>query len=633
METGTQMTGMRQLQCPPEIRLMNQKGWTDSVPATVGKTEMIGEVLRLAYRRAGLAAAALAVACAAAPAVLAEPLARIEGVDDESLREALYEAIGEADEPAETRWRARERARQAAERIRLYLESRGYYGTLVDARLSEETTALVRVRPGEQFTFESIEVVYDTPHAGTPRPGEDITGALGVSEGEPVLARSVIQAENRILQALRNSGWVNAKSGEREIVVDHASQTAHATFRFETDEYILFGPPQLAGGLANLRESYVARLAPYEVGEPASKAMLDEYALRLQNLDTVSIADARIAYDAQGRQRPVDIRMEPVPRHTLGLSARFSTSEGFGAQVEWLRRNMFRRDETLTLDVRAATIESGAEARLHMPHWQRYNQALTATAEALAERTDAFDQDSVAAGIHLSRVVTEHLTASAGAEVRVASIDDARGQRNLNTFSFPLEAVYDRRDSVLNPSKGFYTDLRVRPGITTGDEEAQYVRMVSEIRSYYALFDDLILAGRLRGGLLTGANAREVPADQRFFAGGGGSVRGYEYQSISPPLLNVDTGEEEPFGGRSLVETSVELRWRRSERFGFVGFVDAGMAGRDLTPDVSETQYAAGIGLRYFPGFGPIRADIATPLNPREDDDPIHFYISVGQAF
>lgn len=594
---------------------------------------MIGEVLRLTCRHAGLAAAALALACLTAPSVLAEPLARIEGVEQESLREALYDTIGQVDAPAETRWRARERARQAAERIRLYLDSQGYYGALVDARLGEDATALVRVRPGEQFTFESIELVYDAPQADTPRPGEEITGAFAVSQGDPVLARSVIQAENQILQALRNSGWVGAELGAHEIIVDHASQTARATFRFETGEYILFGPPQLAGGLADLREGYVRRLAPYEVGEPASKAKLDEYALRLQNLETVSIADARIAHDAEGRQRPVDIRMEPVPRHTLGLSARYSTSEGFGGQVEWVRRNMFRRDETLTLDLRAATIESGAQARLHMPHWQRFNQALTLTAEALAERTDAFDQDSVAAGIHLSRVVTGHLTASAGAEVRIASIEDARGERDLNTFSFPLEAVYDERDNVLDPSEGFYADLRIRPGITTGDEEAQYVRMVSEVRGYFPFSEDIILAGRLRGGLLTGANAKEVPADQRFFAGGGGSVRGYEYQSITPPLLNIETGEEEPFGGRSLLETSVELRWRRSERLGFVGFVDAGMAGRDLTPDVSETQYAAGIGVRYFPGFGPIRADIATPLNPRPGDDPVHFYVSIGQAF
>lgn len=594
---------------------------------------MIDVVLRLMRRPAGLTAAAIIAVCAGTSAVFGAPLAQIEGVEDESLRAALYETIGEADAPAETRWRARERARQAAERIRLYLESRGYYAALVDGRLGAGTTALVRVRPGAQFTFESIETVYQTPGPDTPHPGEDITEELGLQQGEPVLARSVIQAENRVLQALRNSGWVRAEQGNREIIVDHETQTARAIFRFETGEYVLFGPPQLAGGLADLRESYVARLAPFEVGEPASKAKLDEYALRLQNLNTVSIADARIAYDAPGRQRPVDIRMEPVPRHTLGLSARYSTSEGFGGEVEWIRRNMFRRDETLTLDLRAATIESGAHARLHMPHWQRFNQALTLTAEALAERTDAFDQDSVAGGLHLSRVITDNLTASAGAEVRIASIDDARGQRDLNTFSFPVETVYDGRNNVLNPSEGIYADLRIRPGITTGDEEAQYVRAVSELRGYYALSGDVVLAGRVRGGLLTGANAREVPADQRFFAGGGGSVRGYEYQSISPPLLNIETGEEEPFGGRSLLETSFEVRWRRSERLGFVGFVDAGMAGRDLTPDVSETQYAAGIGVRYFPGFGPIRADIATPLNPREGDDPVHFYISIGQAF
>ncbi|TGY90405.1 outer membrane protein assembly factor [Marinicauda algicola] len=594
---------------------------------------MLAELFRSTRARVRLAAAAMLAVCAASPDAFADPVAQIEGVEDAALREALYETIGEADAPPETRWRARERARQAAERIRLYLESRGYYAALVDARLGDDTTPLVRVRPGEPFTFGEIDVEYETPSPDTPRPGADITGELGLEAGDRLLAAEVIRAESRILQALRNSGWIHAETGAREIIVDHATQTARATFRFRTGDYVLFGPPQLAGGLANLRESYVARLAPYEVGEPASKARLDEYARRLQGLDTVSIADVRIAYDASGRQRPVDVRMEPVPRHTLALSARYSTSEGFGGETEWIRRNMFRRDETLRVNLLAATIASGIDTRLHMPHWRRYNQALTLNAEALAERTDAFDQDSIGLGASLSRVVSDALTVSAGAEARIAQIDDARGKRDLNTFSFPVEAVYDGRDSVLDPSEGLYADLRVRPGLTTGDEETRYVRMVAELRGYHDIADDIVLAARVRGGMLTGAGVEEVPADQRFFAGGGGSVRGYEYQSISPPLLNIETGEEEPFGGRSLVEASVEARWRRSERLGFVAFLDAGMAGRDISPDLSETQYAAGIGVRYFPGFGPIRADIATPLNPREGDDPVHFYISIGQAF
>lgn len=583
------------------------------------------------FARALLGAAFFA--CALAAAAEAAPLARIEGVEDPALRRALYETIGETDEPAESRWRARERARQAAERIRRYLESRGYYAALVDARLGENDTSLVRVRPGVQFEFGAIEIEFDTPSPDTPRPGEDIREQLGLGEGEAALAQSVIDAEARVLAALRNNGWIYAEAGDRKIVVDHETKTARATFRFDTGPYVLFGPPQRAGGLAELDQVYIERLAPYEVGEPASRAQLDEYVSRLQSLNIVSLADVRVAPDSEDRQRPVDVRMEPRERHTLGLSASWSTDNGFGGAAEWTRRNMWQRDELLTVDLRAATLASGIEARLEFPNWKRYQQTLVLNAHALAERTDAFDQDSVGFSAGVSRVVTDALTISAGADVILARVEDARGERDLATFSFPLEAVYDARNAVLNPTDGIYADLRIRPGITTGDESTQYVRTVAEVRGYHGLSENLTLAGRVRMGALFGASAEAVPANQRFFAGGGGSVRGYEYQSISPPLLNVFTGRIEPFGGRSLLETSVEARYRYSERIGIVAFVDGGIAGRDITPRVEDMQYAFGVGARYFPGFGPIRVDVATPLNPRQEDDALHVYISIGQAF
>ncbi|WP_375284882.1 autotransporter assembly complex protein TamA [Marinicauda pacifica] len=579
-----------------------------------------------------LSGAAL-LACALCAPALGKPQARIEGVEDAALRDALYQTIGEAEEEAESRWAARDMAQQAAERIRLYLESRGYYAALVDPRLGENDTPLVRVRPGVQFVFESVDVAFDVPADSERAPGAEIESELGLQAGRPVLASAVIDAENRVLTALRNSGWIQAETGNREIIVDHATEAARATFAYDTGPFLRFGTPQLAGGLADLDEEYVRRLAPFEAGEPASKAQLEEYNQRLQNLEIVALADTRLAPNATGVQRPVDVRMEPVPRHTLAVAARFSTDRGAGGQVEWIRRNMFNRDETLTLDVSAATLQSGVEATLQMPHWRRYNQALTLTGAALAERTDAYDQDALSAGAALSRVLTDELTVSAGIDTQIARVEDARGERDLATVTLPLEAVFDMRDSVLNPLDGVYTELRVRPGMSFGDEEARYVRSVFGLRGYQTFGESWTLAARVRLGALFGATAQEVPPTQRFYAGGGGSIRGYEYQSVSPPLLDEVTGREEPFGGRSLFETSAELRYRWSDRLGFVTFVDGGIAGRELSPDFGEMQYAAGFGVRYYPGFGPIRADIATPLNPRDGDDPVHFYISIGQAF
>ena len=126
-----------------------------------------------------------------------------------------------------------------------------------------------------------------------------------------------------------------------------------------------------------------------------------------------------------------------------------------------------------------------------------------------------------------------------------------------------------------------------------------------------------------------GESAATLPADKRFYAGGGGSVRGYGFQKVGPLDENRD-----PLGGRSLLELSGELRIRVTEKIGLVPFIDGGaVSGEPYRNFQSGMQWAGGLGLRYFTGFGPLRLDLATPINPRHGDSVIEFYVSFGQAF
>jgi translocation and assembly module TamA len=128
---------------------------------------------------------------------------------------------------------------------------------------------------------------------------------------------------------------------------------------------------------------------------------------------------------------------------------------------------------------------------------------------------------------------------------------------------------------------------------------------------------------------VSGASLGDIPSNHRFYAGGGGSVRGYRYRSLSP--LG-PTGEV--IGGRSLFEASIETRIKITDTIGLVPFLDMGGAFESAFPDFDEPlRYAAGLGLRYYTAVGPIRLDLATPLNPREGDKPLAFYIGIGQAF
>ena len=135
-------------------------------------------------------------------------------------------------------------------------------------------------------------------------------------------------------------------------------------------------------------------------------------------------------------------------------------------------------------------------------------------------------------------------------------------------------------------------------------------------------------AARIGFGSLAGADLENIPANRRFFAGGGGSVRGYAFRSLSPMRAG------EPIGGRSLLEGSLEARIRITDTIGIVPFIDAGGAFRESYPDFGERlRFSAGLGLRYYTGIGPIRLDVAIPLQKVAGQRGYGVYLGIGQAF
>ncbi|PIW30270.1 MAG: hypothetical protein COW29_04345 [Rhodobacterales bacterium CG15_BIG_FIL_POST_REV_8_21_14_020_59_13] len=215
-----------------------------------------------------------------------------------------------------------------------------------------------------------------------------------------------------------------------------------------------------------------------------------------------------------------------------------------------------------------------------------------------------------------------------GALGDISRVTDASGERDINSLRLTSALAFDQRDDPLDPRSGVQAAIWVNPGYNFGDAEATYVQ--TEIRSsaYYPLSNHFTAAARIRLGTIIGATVTDIAADQRFYAGGGGSARGYEYQSLTP--VGPDGA---PAGGLSVTELNTELRWRGEGRWGAVAFVDTAFAGASQTPEFDTLRTGIGLGLRYYFDFAPVRFDLATPLDRRSGEDPIHVYISIGQAF
>jgi translocation and assembly module TamA len=195
--------------------------------------------------------------------------------------------------------------------------------------------------------------------------------------------------------------------------------------------------------------------------------------------------------------------------------------------------------------------------------------------------------------------------------------------------SLPSQLDYDARDSKLDPTRGLRGTLDAEPLYDIlGNTPALVAK--GTLSSYLALGanDRMVIAARGSTGSIAGGSLEDIPATRRFYLGGGGSIRGYEYRSVGPKI------GDEVVGGLSFWEASLELRYRLTESWGIVPFIDAGAAYEDSIPDFSEDiRVGAGIGVRYFTPLGPIRFDVAVPLDPEGNDPAVAFYVGLGQAF
>jgi translocation and assembly module TamA len=127
--------------------------------------------------------------------------------------------------------------------------------------------------------------------------------------------------------------------------------------------------------------------------------------------------------------------------------------------------------------------------------------------------------------------------------------------------------------------------------------------------------------------MINGAERAQIAPSRRFYGGGGGSVRGFGFQELGPK----DPGNR-PIGGRSLVEAAAEVRYRFGN-YGIVGFLDGGQVYTSSLPGFTDWRFGVGIGGRFYTNFGPMRLDIATPLNRKPGESRLAVYVSIGQAF
>jgi translocation and assembly module TamA len=517
------------------------------------------------------------------------------------------------------------------------LRAEGYFGATFDTSVSPapgprgSVIVYLKVVPGKRFVFGKVV----TPGA----PG--IIGPLnmrsaGVYEGAPAISDAILDAEARMKVALPRAGYPFFEFGDLDVLVDHATQHVDVTLPVTSGKKARFGKLTFTSTDV-AKPTHLKNLARFKENETYDAREIDD--LREALLSTSLYANLNVRTVVRADNPEIaDILVDgtPAKTRTIAVTGGYGTSEGPKIEASWQHRNLFGGEERVTLLGRAGTIEQTLRADFQKSNFHKRDQNLIGRAVFARKNTDAFDSLSTefAAGIERvsERIFQKRWIYSVSGELLLNRERITGGTRETYyVASLPGTVRYDGSNDLFDPSRGYRLAAVVIPEISFRNGVSTYA--VTELSgSYYKTFGEkypITFAARVRAGSIIGAALDDISATRRFYSGGGGSIRGFNYQGVGP--VNPLTGA--PVGGRSLSEASLELRIKATDTIGIVPFVDGGNVYPGITPKVSGYRFGVGVGVRYYTAFAPVRVDIARALGRRTGDPKFAVYVSIGQSF
>jgi translocation and assembly module TamA len=541
-----------------------------------------------------------------------------------------------------------ERARQDVERFQTVLRSFGYYAAQVEvtiaghpisdptlpdiiAQLPADPKAQITASftPGEQFRLGQVRIEGSVP--------TNARDKLGLASGAPAVAADVLAARDRLLNAILDDGYPLARVELLPVTVRPGEHLLDVVFKAETGPRADIGPVTISG-LEAMHEDFVRQHLLIHEGEQFSPASLDAARQDLMSLGVFSAVRMEPAsqLDARGNL-PITIRVSERQRHAVDMGVAYSTDLGLNLNAGWHNRNLFGNAEQLNL---TGAVDLGGSAvtkpgyrfgvQFIKPDFLRRDQQLELDLTALKQNLKAYEQNGIIEQALINRKFSPHWSGSIGLWGEQERITQEDISTRYNLLGVPIVARYDSTNSQFDPTEGVRASAGITPTQSLGGHSATFFAMQASGSTYI----DLSGRGRsviaLRGlvGEIAGANVFSLPPDLRFYAGGSATVRGYRYQSVGPQFPDGN-----PTGGTGIAAGTIEFRQRILDNYGVVGFVDAGQVNARGAPFTSTWRVGAGVGFRYYTSIGPIRADIAVPLNKAPGGDAVEFYLGLGQAF
>lgn len=512
------------------------------------------------------------------------------------------------------------------------LHSLAYYNATVDLQIDYEEDpikVILLVDPGAVYPLASFDINFleesDSLFWITP-------ADLGLKIGKAATPKSILDAESDLLLILAQEGFPLAEITRRRVVADQQEKVIRVELEVDPGGKVVFGPVRFIG-LERVKPRFAYSKLTWNRGDPFDPDLIyrTQYELEATGLfSAISVQQGEKV--VLGNQLPISIFLKEAQHRTIGAGISYSTYLGPGILFQWENRNMQGRGRKLGFKCEITANKQSGEIDYVVPHFIQKCQQLTWSVDVDKERTTGFSESYVSVSGIVDRQMADRLRLSYGFTFKDLYSSRSDNNRVFNLLKSPLHLRWNGADSILSPTYGGTIHFKTIPTAEIITDRYGYVINQLTGTSYWPLFgdDSLVLAFKGTIGSIFGSARKDIPPPERFYAGSENTLRGYKYMTVSP------LGPEgKPIGGRSIMVYSIESRFKLKKNLGWAFFYEIGNVYRKEFPQFDHKQLQSfGCGVRYCTPVGPLRADIAFPLNRRPDiDRGFQFYISVGEAF
>jgi len=563
----------------------------------------------------------------------------IDGVQDKELLHALKTTsqtiVTRKKKPITTLHALRKRVEADLGKMNDTCHYYGYLESHVSFSIARGETPKVifHVLLGPLYTIKEISLVSGSEDAfHTLQPFPDITPAeLGITIGAPASTKTILAAEEKALERCRSLGYAFCKSIKKQAVADGADHTLSVTFFLDTGPLVKFGKTTIIG-THSVDATALHRFIAWQEGALYNPEKIRQTTERLEKsgLFSRSTIQEQQSHFANG-ELPITIIVDEAKHKSIGTSISYMTTKGPGAHCNWENRNIRGMGEKISVNCDVWRQFQTLILSYRRPHTPNYEDERLYAIEFNRQDTIAYFSQEVSLALSHLKHWYDNLESSLGGKLESLHSNNFEGKATYYLVKMPLSLRWRSVKNRLDPLTGQLLHTKLTPAYQCITPNFFYLNHTSTATYYYSLFEDSItLATKLVFGNIFGAAKHTIPPPDRFFSGSESTLRGYRYLTVSP--LNK---HGKPTGGRSLLAGSLEARMRTSSGIGWVLFYDVGNVYSVNFPVLDEKLLqSVGIGARYSTPLGPLRLDIAVPLNRRHRlDPPFQVYFSIGQAF